>query len=227
MYGELAGMWARSGFFEHQVHIFAGDPAFQEAWVALGFGRTMTAAMRPVADPVALRPVEHHADVRRASDEDLDVVMELGDTLFRFHSLSPIFWPFLNEPRAASREYQQAMLHGDENGYFVAYEGGRPVAMQTYLRDGFLPRITPQERNTYLFEGVVEPDVRGGGLGSQLLAHGLAWAKEQGDEYCTLHFASANPSGAPFWLGHGFVPVEYAMNRHVDERVAWANGWAS
>jgi GNAT superfamily N-acetyltransferase len=225
MYGELAARWVRSGFFQHQTHIFAGDPELQEAWVALGFGRMMTAAIRPVADPVATQTTSRTVDVRRATDEDLDVVMGLGDTLLRFHSLSPMFWPFLAEPQPATREFQRMMLTADENGYFVAYDGGQAVAMQTFLRHGFLPAITPQERNTYLFEGIVEPGVRGGGLGTELLARGLAWAREQGDEYCTLHFASGNPSGAPFWLGHGFVPVEYTMTRRVDERVAWANGW--
>jgi hypothetical protein len=53
----------------------------------------------------------------------------------------------------------------------------------------------------------------------------MAWARKQGHRWCTLHFASGNPSGAPFWLGHGFIPVEYTMSRHLDERVAYANDW--
>ena len=223
MYTELAALWVRQGFFDHQTHIFAADAELQEAWVALGFGRTTTAAIRPTIEPVAGAQSSQGREVRRAAEEDLEVVMALGDTLFRFHSLSPIFWPFLGEPQPAARAYQRGMLSDPANGYFVAYDQERPVAMQTYVVQGFQPPIVPLEGNVYLFEGVVEPDVRGGGLGTQLLAHGLAWAKEQGHDFCTLHFASANPSGGPFWLGHGFVPVEYTMVRHVDERVAWAS----
>ena len=51
----------------------------------------------------------------------------------------------------------------------------------------------------------------------------MEWAATNGYHTCTLHFASQNPSGGPFWLGHGFVPIEYTMERRVDERVAWAN----
>lgn len=223
MYGELAARWVRQGFFIHETHIFAADPALQEAWVALGFGRMTTAAIRPTAPVAAVADAD--LEVHRASSEDLDVVMALGDTLFKFHSTSPMFWPFLNEPRAAAREHQRALLEDPNSAYFVAYRAGRPIAMQTYNVPGFTPAIAPRHRNVYLYEGVVEPDVRGGGIGTRLLNEGMAWARDQGHEWCTLHFASANPSGAPFWLGHGFTPFEYTMIRHVDERVVWANGW--
>ena len=53
--------------------------------------------------------------------------------------------------------------------------------------------------------------------------HSMRWAREQGHLTCTLHFASGNPSGAPFWLRHGFIPVTHTMERRVDERIAWAN----
>ena len=46
--------------------------------------------------------------------------------------------------------------------------------------------------------------------------------REQGYANCCLHFASDNPSGAPYWLGQGFVPVEHTMVRRIDERIAWA-----
>lgn len=73
----------------------------------------------------------------------------------------------------------------------------------------------------YLFEGVVASDSRGGGIGGALLKHSMAWAAQAGFETCTLHFASGNPLGAPFWLGHGFVPVEHTMQHVIDARVAW------
>ncbi len=33
-----------------------------------------------------------------------------------------------------------------------------------------------------------------------------------------------NHSGEPFWTANGFVPVEYGLERHIDERIAWAGG---
>ncbi len=223
LYAELSGRWVREGFFVHQTHIFAGDAALQEAWVTLGFGRHMTAAVRPVG-PVEGSPSRTVA-IHRAGSEDLDVVMGLSDTLNRFHSQPPMFWPLLETPRREAREHQREMLEAETSAYFVAYDGGRPIAMQTFMVPGFTPAIALSDGNVYLYEGVVEPEARSGGVGTALLSHAMDWAANQGYEYCTLHFASGNPSGGPFWLGHGFRPVEYGMTRHVDERVAWANGW--
>jgi hypothetical protein len=50
----------------------------------------------------------------------------------------------------------------------------------------------------------------------------MDWASRAGYTSCTLHFAPSNPSGGPFWLGHGFVPVEHTMERVIDSRIAWA-----
>jgi hypothetical protein len=40
-----------------------------------------------------------------------------------------------------------------------------------------------------------------------------------------LHYFSANPAGGAFWRKHGFDAAQYAMNRHVDDRIAWARDW--
>jgi GNAT superfamily N-acetyltransferase len=94
--------------------------------------------------------------------------------------------------------------------------------MQSFLRPGFTPPIVQHARDVYLFDGVVASGARGGGIGGTLLRQSMDWARQAGHETCTLHFAAANPLGAPFWLGHGFVPVEHTMERVIDSRVAWA-----
>lgn len=220
LYGALAADWVDAGFFVHRCAIPAGDPDVQEAWVSLGFGRYLTAATRTTA------PVERNAggaiEVQRASPEDIEVVMELAEHLNSWHRQSPMFWPLLRTPESAAREFNLAQLRGGDLPYFVAYRDGTPVAMQTFLRPGFTPPIVTPGSNVYLFEGVVSGAARGGGVGSALLGHSMAWARTAGYETCTLHFAAPNPSGGPFWLGHGFEPVEHTMERRIDERVAWA-----
>jgi GNAT superfamily N-acetyltransferase len=223
MYADLAGRWVRQGFFVHETHVTPADPELQEAWVSLGFGRATTAAVRHTGPVEGATPAS--VQIHHAAAEDIAVVISLSDTLFGFHSESPIFWPFLEAPKDAAREHTRDMLVQPGNAYFVAYDNGVPAGMQTFNRPGFIPPVLDLEGNVYLYEGVVEPDARSGGVGTALLSHSMAWARGQGYDKCTLHFASANPSGGPFWLGHGFVPIEYSMTRHIDERVAWANGW--
>lgn len=225
MYAELAAAWAADGFYVHVIHITPGDAAIQEAWLSLGFGRTQTCATRDVTLPVAGGQPNARVPIHEAGSEDLDVVMQLDWELYEHHSRSPIFWPLLKEPRPASRAHTAKMLEDPANAHFIAYQDGKPIAMQTFERPGFIPGNLERDGNVYLHDGIVFEAARGGGVGTALLGHAMAWAAAQGHRWCTLHFASGNPSGAPFWLGHGFVPVEYAMSRHLDERVAYANAW--
>ncbi|MEO9254354.1 MAG: hypothetical protein ABI305_02355, partial [Tepidiformaceae bacterium] len=82
LYGELAGRWARNGFFVHMTHITPGDPELQEAWVALGFGRGNTCAVRDTSPVSGFAPAK--VDIHQASPEDLGVVMALNDALYAF-----------------------------------------------------------------------------------------------------------------------------------------------
>ncbi|MBK9613118.1 GNAT family N-acetyltransferase [Candidatus Amarobacter glycogenicus] len=221
LYADLAATWAADGFFHHRAAIPAGDPELQDIWVTLGFGRFLTAATRRVADPVLLDR-GRAITVERASAEDIEDVLALSDDLMAWHWNSPMFWPVLHVTAEAVREFNLNALRSSETPYFVAYEDGRPIAMQSFLRPGFTPPIIRQSSDVYLFEGIVTSGIRGGGIGGALLRHSMDWARLAGHETCTLHFAPANPSGAPFWLGHGFVPVEHTMERIIDSRIAWA-----
>lgn len=221
MYAVLARAWVDAGFFTHRIAVVPGDADLQEAWVTLGFGRYMSAATRPTAAEVPIfRP--RQLTIERASPEDIEDVLALADNLNAWHWQSPMFWPALHAPEPAAREFNAAALRNADVPYFVAYDEGRPVGMQTFLRPGFTPPIVDHASDVYLFEGVVSDDARSGGVGAALLAHSMEWARRSGHSTCTLHFASGNPSGAPFWLGHGFVPVEHTMERIIDSRIAWA-----
>jgi GNAT superfamily N-acetyltransferase len=221
LYADLAARWVADGFFTHRVAIPAGDAEDQEAWVTLGFGRYLTAATRQVAAPVKVAN-PRALTIERASPEDIDDVLLLADDLNAWHWQAPIFWPILHATEPAAKQFNLGALRSAATPYFVAYDGGKPVGMQTFLRPGFTPPIVNREADVYLFEGIVASDARSGGIGATLLRHSMEWAGTEGFESCTLHFAPANPSGAPFWLGHGFVPVEHTMERVIDSRVAWA-----
>ena len=221
LYADLAGPWAMEGFFTQRIAIPAGDSEVQEAWVSLGFGRYLTAATRPTAPPVAAVR-SSSITIERASPEDIDEVVALSDELMAWHWTAPMFWPNLRATDAAVREFNLSALRSAETPYFIGYDGGRPVAMQTFLRPGFTPPIVHRAPDVYLFEGVVMSDARSGGIGAAFLDHTMKWAATAGYASCTLHFAAGNPSGAPFWLGQGFVPVEHTMERTIDSRVVWA-----
>jgi GNAT superfamily N-acetyltransferase len=222
LYAGLAEGWVRDGILVHRVEVTAGDRATEDAWVALGFGRAMTAATRWTSDPVAGgRGDGIRVDVATAAD--LDAVRRLSRELAAHHRRSPMFWPPVLDAEPATDAFLAAALAG-EAPTFLAWQGAEPIGMQLFLLPGFTPAQVRSDQRLYLFEGVVSPSARGTGVGSALLAASMAWAAEHGHELCTLHWAAGNFLGAPFWLGHAFVPVVHTLERRVDERALWARG---
>ncbi len=218
LYACLAEEWVRDGLLVHRVEIAAGDRAVEEAWLSLGFGRVMTAATRPTARPVEGRAAT--VEIVRATPADLETVVGLSQELAAHHRRAPMFWPNPAEAQGAMRRFLQGAL-ASEIPTFVARDGRQAIGMQSFLVPGFTPESLPVSQRLYLFEGVVSERARAAGVGTALLRASMAWAREAGYDLCTLHWASGNFSGAPFWLGHGFVPVQHTMERRVDERALW------
>jgi GNAT superfamily N-acetyltransferase len=223
MYAALAGDWSRAGCFSHFIEVQAGDRAALTAWFSLGFGQYLTLAARDT-EPVPSRDgPQPGVEIRRVGVEEIDVIMRLSEGLWRHHSMSPMFAPVLPEALPELRSYQQGLLAGAENAFWVAYQSGRPVAMQTFHQQTHAEIARP-DGGVYLFEGYSEPDSRGSGAGTALLRRTMDWARSAGYDACTLHYFAANLSGARFWRRSGFRPLTHRLVRRIDERIAWASG---
>ncbi|GEM_PF-5774241 len=61
----------------------------------------------------------------------------------------------------------------------------------------------------------VAPHKRGGGVGQQLLDHGMRWFRERGLPLVELYSAVGNSAGRRFWLRNGFQVTEEVMLRKV------------
>ena len=222
MYAVLAEHFVKQGIFDHLAYIAPRDPAVGEAFVSLGFGRSLTCAIRDVAPLDA--PVAPGIEMHLASSEDAAVIAALNDDLGAHHAKSPIYWAHVREADASANEFQRSLLDTpDENAHWVAYDNGRPVGMNTFMPPDWVSPLLRPGKVVYLYQGIVSPDARRGGVGATILARGIDWAREQGYEHVALHFAAPNVAGAKFWQSQGFVPVEHRMVRHIDERVAWAH----
>ena len=222
MYAALAPAWLRSGCFAHYVEVHTDDPVTREAWYSLGFGRHLTLALRHTGPVDGARPDGAPPEFHRMGAEDIDTVMELAVALWRHHGGSPIFLPQLPESAAPMRAYQLELLTDPANGFWVAYQDGRAVGMQTFHGQTHAPMARP-DPGIYLFEGFTRADGRGGGVGTALLRHCLDWARAEGYAHCTLHYFSANISGARFWRRNGFRPAVERLGRRIDERIACAH----
>ena len=225
LYAELAVGWTEGGFFRHRVGIPAGDPEQRDVWFELGFGAAITYAGRDVG-PVGGAAVPSGVSIREATTEDQREVERLEQLNARFHNQSPVFWPYVWDDVAESASGLTGYaLDREHSAAFLAVRGAETIGMQLLFSGDAIRLGSPlstQEQSVYLNHGIVDPEVRGGGVGTALLERSLSWARETGYGQMTLHYATMNPSGGPFWQRHGFEPLEYAVERQVDERVAWA-----
>ena len=71
--------------------------------------------------------------------------------------------------------------------------------------------------------GIVAENSQNSGVGHSLLNIGMAWAREHNYKSSTLHVLNMNYSGQPFWEATGFQPVEYSMERTIDNRLIKQN----
>lgn len=226
MYAHLGERWADAGYFEHRVTMPLADPATREAWFHLGFGSLYTFCVRASTPlPPGAHDLDTTIEVQRATPTERTEVLRFQDESARWHRAAPIFWPYMERQASAAIEAFTARALSDEsNGIFLARRGGIAVALHLMVaqEEGWGSSFTQPEGSVYLYEGITAPEVRGSGVGTALLARTLDWAREAGHPYVTLHYATPNPSGGPFWRGHGFVPVEVTLQRRLDERLAWA-----
>jgi ribosomal protein S18 acetylase RimI-like enzyme len=222
LYARLADEWSDDGFFFHLASVTDGDRAAEEAWADLGFGRDTTFAVRETG--AIERRGSADIEVRRGIRDDAELVTRMMLINARHHARSPVFWPAVPEVVPAIREFAERALEDASNAAFFAERNGERLAMHLFLAESFAAEAYRPEGAAYLFDGVTVEAARGQGVGSALLAETMAWAREQGYRYCTLHFASANLSARSFWLGQGFRPLSHDLARRLDERIAWARG---
>jgi GNAT superfamily N-acetyltransferase len=223
LYAAIAPRWVEAGSFAHYIEVPADD-ALPRAWLSLGFGQVMTCGLRDT------RPADHarrptDVEIAQAGAEDLDVVTQLEGDNLRYHAGSPMFVPWMDEAEPDLRAYLQEELSNTESAFFLARHEGHDGGIVTLHPGGSNP--TRPDNSVHLQHGYTEARLRGGGVGTVLLDHGLAWARERGATSCTVNWFSANLLAARFWTGSGFRATRYRLARHIDQRIAWAGSDAN
>jgi GNAT superfamily N-acetyltransferase len=225
MYAALSPAWLAAGYFCHSVITPVGDGAMRDAWVSLGFGEDCLFARRAIAPVPDVAPPPG-VEIRRGGTEDLEEVIRLVDDLWRHHAQAPAYVPYLPEYEAERRREHEAGLADPAIAYWLAYRDQRPLGLQIFEEVGeSAPWVgVMPARNAYLAWAQTEPHARGSGIGSALLAHGLAWAQSEGYADCAIAWAPASLVADAFWRHHGFQPCQSRLVRQVDPRIAWARG---
>lgn len=155
------------------------------------------------------------AHIRRAAEADAD-------------ELARLRWDFspdevaasgrsFEEFRASFREFWASALASGNWTVWVAGQDGRLIAniwMQVIHKVPRPGRGSGHGRYGYVTNVYTEPDLRGHGIGSQLLERALGWAREQELEFLVVWPAEES---VPFWERAGFRASPDALELHFDE----------
>jgi GNAT superfamily N-acetyltransferase len=221
MYAAAATQWLERGCFVHYVQVPSTDDVAVGAWFSLGFGQYSVFNWR-AASPV--RGPEAEVVIRQVGVEAFEEVWALRAGLRRYNATSPILHPRIERLGPAAeraRETTRASMADSRNAYFVARHEGQPAGLMIFTPPAPDDRLTP-DRSVYLWIAFVDEAARAGGVGATMVNRGLAWAREQGYEVCTVGYFSPNLLGARFWQRKGFMPLGYTLERRIDPRIAWA-----
>ena len=206
----------------HAITFFPSETALRDLLYWNGFGLLVVDAIRRLdqGDPDDAGEPGSGFAVRAANEGDLEDLARLDRDLETYMSDSPtfLFREGGHEPDTAEEFLGKDTISvvAERDNRVVACIRGRGVHdnASTIVRDDSLMGID------FAF---TDPDVRGQGLGTRILAQLLGWGRSKGKIGCAADFESANALGRAFWLRH-FQAVCYSAIRHVDPKVGRDSG---
>jgi GNAT superfamily N-acetyltransferase len=220
---DLYAAWSRHfvdrGFFRQYVHAPADDPALLDAWFSTGFGKMQAHAVRdldlapPAGSPFALR---------RATLDDLHRIEPLMALISTMLVKAPAYAISLPERMTTYRDEYAAELNDPAAHYWLAEEEGRAVGLMGFYQAEPGPMVP--DGAWELGDAKTAPDARGRGVARALLAAGFAEARAAGASHCITDWRTASLPTHRSWTALGFRPTHVRLHRHIDERVAWADG---
>ena len=220
---DLYASWSRHfvdrGFFRQYVHAPADDPALLETWFTTGFGKMQAHATRDLdLEPPAGVPFS----VRKVVPDDLDFIEPLLALISTGLMESPAYAITLPERFGDFRRDYAEELANPNAHYWVAEEDGRAIGLAGFATAD--PGVMVPDGAWYLEDAKTAPEARGRGVARALLAAGLAEARAAGLRACITDWRTASLPPHRSWTALGFRPTDYRLHRHIDERIAWADG---
>jgi GNAT superfamily N-acetyltransferase len=204
------------GLNEHYVVAPATDRELLEAWYRLSFGQQQAQGIQAVPETVPAAPPG--IEVREATEDDLDDLVELELVLPEHQQRSPVFGggeiPNREEVRA---DWADGVRSPDE-GVLLAFHDGRAVgslAIAPVERSGMHVSVSRPDGACILGFAATLPSVRGLGAGLALTNACYAWACEHGYGTIVVDYRTANLESSRFWPRRGFRPTFYRLYRAI------------
>jgi GNAT superfamily N-acetyltransferase len=212
VWAAAAAGWFEQGARAHYVLVPATDKSLLEAWFRLSFGAQQGHGVIQIPDR------EWPTNVREATMDDVDPLVEIGPLLSKHQRSSPVF---SSVPEQSADDVRADVLDD------FSLEG---VANLVYERDGRIVGdffVCPLEMSSshsglarvpdssFLGFAVVDPEARGGGVGTALTDASFAWARANGYETMVTDWRETNLLASRFWPSRGFRTSFLRVHRWI------------
>jgi GNAT superfamily N-acetyltransferase len=212
VWGHAATSWVEQGLKAHYVLVPATDPDLLDAWFRLGFGAQQGHGLIEIPER------EWPENVREATMEDIEQLVEIGPFLSQHQGQSPVF---SSVPEQTPEDVRADVLDD------FATEG---VANLVYEVDGRIVGnffVCPLELSSahsglarppgaaFLGFAITVPEGRGTGAGTALTDASFAWARERGYETMVTDWRETNLLASRFWPRRGFRTSFLRLHRWI------------
>ena len=212
VWAEAAAVWFEQGLVAHYALVPATDPDLLHAWFRLGFGAQQGHGLIEIPER------EWPANVREATADDIEALVEIGPFLSRHQRRSPVFsWvPEQTADQVRADVLDDFKTKGVAN---LVYEvDGRIVGdffvCPLELASAHSGLARPPDA-AFLGFAVTAPDVRGTGAGRALTDASFAWARGRGYETMVTDWRETNLLSSRFWPRRGFRTSFLRLHRWI------------
>jgi GNAT superfamily N-acetyltransferase len=213
LYAAAAERWFEEGRVRHYALVPATDVALVDAWWRAGFGQQHAGGISEVPD------IAWPDNVRRATEDDLDALVELSPVIADHQALAPVFGAVeRNETEAELRADLLADMQKPEIGELVVEQDGRVVGAFEIVPvelSSVHTGLARPEGAALLGWAATFPDVRGSGAGVALTHGAFAWARERGHTTMVTDWRVTNLLSSRFWPKRGFRETFLRLYRHI------------
>jgi ribosomal protein S18 acetylase RimI-like enzyme len=212
VWGAAAAGWFEQGLTKHYAWVPATDVDLLVAWFRLGFGAQQAHGLIEIPER------EWPANVREATEDDVDGLVEIGPYLSRHQTQSPVF-SFAAEQ--TSEEVRADVLDdfATGDGVNLVYEAEGRIAGDFYVCPIELSSahsgLARPPGAAFLGFAVTDPAVRGSGVGLALTDASFAWAREHGYETMAIDWRETNLLASRFWPKRGFQRTFLRLHRSI------------
>ncbi|MFC0439400.1 GNAT family N-acetyltransferase [Kutzneria buriramensis] len=190
------------------------DTAAVRTLIEHGFGPLAVLAVRR-AGVFGEAPKARNVSVRHATKADLVACVALSMEVIRYDTQ----FGLLTERPSTEAEVRRTtaeLLDRDQPCVWLAEVDGRAAGIVTVdlpPHSEWIAGRTSAGPAAYLGLGGVRADLRGGGVGSALVAQVHRELDDAGIEATLLHYAVPNPRSVPFWSIQGYRPLWTGWSR--------------